>query len=93
MVIDTVEGVARAEFDILLAPTPRRSPQVIKHERRRDDSRTGIEAEATHFENIRLTARLILLLEDVHVVAARCQAHGGCKAAKTGPNDDNGAHL
>jgi len=29
----------------------------------------------------------------VHVVAARCQAHGGCKAAKTGPNDDNGAHL
>lgn len=48
VIVDAVEGMAWAEFDILLTTTPRSAPQVVEQERRRDHRRTGIEAEAVH---------------------------------------------
>ncbi len=89
MVKNTIEGIERSEFDVLLALAAGRREDVVEHERRGNHRRPTVKLEAVLLINISPAARPVQLLKNFNLIASRGQPGGRSQSSKTTTDDDN----
>src|SRR5690606_5426620 len=89
VVKDTIERFTGDQCKIILTLAPGHFPQLIKEKGRGDDRGAAVEFEAVDLIDIGAPAKLVALLKEHNLMAARGQPHRRGQPAKAAANYDD----